>query len=336
MISIKKFLNKDDSQSGDAYERMALLLLQGIGLHAVEGEQMDRNSFQATIGDLQKSLAEDPSPTNILVATGAALKAMQDYNRRTSHFIQAKGMELQSIVGMLTSSMAQISTASQTSIGKLQDLQKQIEHAVMLDDMRSVKVRLSDCLESMRTESERQRTQSVRAVAEMKQVLQKAQSSKPPEASASVDADRITGLPLRAEAELAMEAACNEGAHVYAGLFVIDRIRAISTRFGGDLCNQVQMFFLQHLSGGLSPQDQFFRWGPASFLALLRREEPGDQVRKELARFLSGRIEQTFEIADRAVTLPIACTWVVVPLFESSYDQILRKLDAFTAASSGG
>ncbi len=330
MISIKKFLTSDNHESIDAYERMSHLLLQAIGLHAVEGDRADYEGLRRAIVDLEKSLAEDRSPSNILVTTGAAIKAMQDYNRRTSHIIRARSVELQSIVGMLTVTMSQISTASQTSIVRLQDLQRQIEHAVMLDDVRSVKLKLSECLESISTESERHRSESINLIAGLKQGLQSAQAPKLADGSAVVDPG--TGLALRAEAEAAMLAAGGQQAHAYAALFTLSRLQSITTRFGSKLGDQVMIFFLQRLSQALSPQDQFFRWSPDSFLVVLHRKESGDQLRRDLARFLSNRLEQTFEFADRSVTLPIAATWVIVPLFESSHAEILRKLDAFSAA----
>ena len=54
----------------------------------------------------------------LLVATGAAVKALEEYNH-VSQLGCAGTMELQSIVGMLTESMAQIASASETSITRL-------------------------------------------------------------------------------------------------------------------------------------------------------------------------------------------------------------------------
>jgi GGDEF domain-containing protein len=333
MISIKKFLTSNDRDSKDANGRMAHLLLQAIGMHAVEGEQADYNAFRATIADLEASLAQEPSESNLLVTTGAAIKALRDYNRRTSLFIRAKSGELQIIVGMLTDAMAQITTASQTSIVRLQDLHKEIVQAVMVEDMRTVKLRLSDCLESMRVEIDRQRQETVEAVEGLKQGLKKAQEPLPTEASARPDP--LTGLPLRLEAEAAMRVACDPQSHTFAALFVLDRIQAIKSRFGSALGDEVLLLFQKHLLKGLSAEDELFRWGPDSFLALLLRSESGEQVRRELGRFLSGRLEETFEVGARSVTLPIASTWTVVPLFESNYNQNLRKLEAFRGTAPG-
>jgi GGDEF domain-containing protein len=132
----------------------------------------------------------------------------------------------------------------------------------------------------------------------------------------------------------ALRLECEQQSHVYAGLFVLDRIQAINTRFGS-AGNEVLILFQKHLLRGLLAGDELFRWGPDSFLALLPRTESGELVRRELRRFLSARLEETFEIGARSVTLPIASTWTVIPLFESGYNQNLRKLDAFRAAIPG-
>jgi len=333
MISIKKYLTKADSETISAFERMAQLLLQAIGLHAVEGERNDYDRFRTTMTDVQTSFAEDPSPSNVLVSTGSAIKALQEYNRRTSHYIRAQGVELQGIVGMLTQAMLQITAGSQTSISRLQELQKMIEGAVMVEDMRTLKSSLSQCLESIKVETARQREESALAVAEIDQGLRRARA--PKTSPHTGDTDSLTGLPLRAHGEKAIRAACGEQVQAYAGMFLIDRIQVISSRFGVPLGDKLVLFFLQHLSQGLSSEDQLFRWGRGAFLAVMERTESHEQVRRELARLLSRRLEQTFEMGDRSVVIPVASTWIVVPLLKSDPVEISRKLDAFIAASPG-
>jgi GGDEF domain-containing protein len=328
MISIRKLMAKDNRESAEAYERMAQLLLQAIGLHAVEGDRVDYDWFSSTIAGLQTGLSQDPSPANVLATTGTAVKTLEEYNRRTSHFIKATSAELQIIVGMLTEAMSQISTGSQTSVHRLQELQKQIEHASQVEDVRTLKLGLSDCLHSIRGECDRQRDEALEVVANLKRGIQKAQETKVPEAGAV--SDPLTGLLLRPGAEDAMQAACDRGAHAYAGLFVMDRLQAVTSRFGNDLGDQVLLFFVQHLSTALTGNDTLFRWSPTSFLALIERRESPDNVRREMAKLLTQRLEQTFEIGDRSVVLPVSSTWVVVPLFEQGYTEIVRKLDAFS------
>lgn len=330
MISIKKFLSSDDRETAEAFERMARLLLQAIGLHAVEGDRVDLDSFQAAVTSVQTSLDQDPSPKNVLAATGSAVGALQNYNKRTSLFIRAKSVELQAIVGMLTQAMTQISNGSQNSISRLQELQKEIEHASMLGDVRALKTRLSDCLQSIRTEVTRQREESARSVADLGARMREAREAKP--FQALENCDPATGLPRRADAEAAIAAACEDGSHSYAGLFVVERIQAIRTRFGPAMADQVLVAFLQRLSQVMGPTDQVFRWDDSSFLALLDRSASADQVRKELGKILSQRMEHIVDIESRSVVLPVASTWLVTPLGETGYPEILRTLQTFGAS----
>ncbi len=330
MISIKKFLSDDTREITDAYRRMSLMLLQAIVLHAVEGEPADYERFRFAIGELDKGLAADPSPANILVTTGAAVNAMQSYNRHTSHLLGARSSELQSIVGMLTEAMSNISAASRTSVTRLQDLQRQIEQTVILNDVRSLKLRLSECLESIRSETERQRVESAKVVSDLKEGLREVHA--PAAAEVATRSDPLTGLPLRAEAEQAIQEACAPGSHAFVALFALRRLQAVTTRYGSDLADRLRLFFLQRVSLGLAPQDQFFRWSTDSFLALMHRKESSELLRRELSRLLSVRMEQTFEIASGTVTLPISPTWTIVPLFDSSPAEVMHKLEVFARA----
>src|SRR5204862_3348618 len=106
-ISIKKFIN-GSPEVDDSYERVAHLLLQAIGLHAVQGSPTEYERFRATFDGLQAKLSETPAP-DPLVVTAEAIKSLQEYNQRASKFIRAQGVELQSMVGMLTQAMTQIS-----------------------------------------------------------------------------------------------------------------------------------------------------------------------------------------------------------------------------------
>ena len=330
-MSIRRFLSTEEAQSDEAFERMAHLLLEAIRLHAVEGDEVDRNSFQCAIGDLQASLTNDPSPANALVTAGAVVKALEDYNRRSSVFIHAKCSELQSMVGMLTQTMSHVSAASETSISRLQELQQKIESVAMIEDMRTLRARLAECLESIRGESERQRGESAGLVAELQTGLNETQ--KPGQEQAAAALDPVTGLPLRAEAEVAMQTAASGGLHMYAALFFVERIDVINSRFGRECSDGVIAHFFRRLSEGLSADDKLFRWSEVSFVALLERKEAGEQVRREIARLLSRRLEQTFEMVGRSVVLPITSTWTIVPLFESGYAQNLSKLDAFNGSA---
>jgi len=331
MISIKKWLATDDREAAAAFERMARLLLQAIALHAVAGERNDSADFHSAIAGVQTSLEHDSSAQNILVAAGTAIEALQIYNRRTSLCLQGKTNELQSMLAMLTQAMSQIVALSEGSVARLHDLQERIEHAVQIEDVRLLKERLSDCLESIRVEVARQRDEAGQLVSGLKQALQETQErhSRDTPSGDSGPGDPLTGLPVKADAKLAIAAACGPGSHVYAGMFVVDRIQSIQTRYGSRTADQALLCFLQYLSQALAPADKFFRWDDLSFLVLIERREPADLVRGELSKAIARRSEHTFHVNGRAVVLQLSSTWTVLPLCEHTSAEIVRKLEAF-------
>jgi GGDEF domain-containing protein len=241
--------------------------------------------------------------------------------------MEGKSEELQNIAIVLTQTMSRISVASQTSVRRLRDLCGQLERATRLEDIRGLKTQLAECLESIRSKSESQREESARALAELRNGLNKAQE--PIRVESSAESAPLGAVGLRGEAEMAVEAASHAGSHTYAALCVVDRIEATTARFGQAVAEQVMTFFLQHLSKDLSPDDKRYRWGPKSFLILANRRKSADQMRKEMAGILAQRLDQTFEIGSRTVSLPITSTWFIIPLFESTCAQVLQKLDAF-------
>lgn len=241
--------------------------------------------------------------------------------------IGAKCPELQSVAGMLADFLSQATAASEASMVRIEELYERIESAAMIDDLRALKSRVSECLESTRGEYARQRRESTRMMARLRNGL--TISQRPTEEEPLTALDPVTGLPLRAQAEAAMETACRDGSRTYAGLFLLERMETIKTRFGLAIGEDVMAQFILRLSEGLGSSDKLFRWSPTSLLTLMERKEASEQVRREIVRFFSRRLEHTFDIGDRSVVLPITSTWIVVPLFESAYAQVLRKLDSF-------
>ena len=57
MISIKKFINSS-SEVLASYERMTNLLLQAIGMHAVQGSPTEYEKFRTKIDELQTKLSD--------------------------------------------------------------------------------------------------------------------------------------------------------------------------------------------------------------------------------------------------------------------------------------
>jgi GGDEF domain-containing protein len=314
-ISLKRYLAGGDYELAESLRRMAGLLLETVRLHAVVGDPSDYEKFQKDIARLEADLEKDFSASQILVVAGAVAKTLEDYNQRTSRYVRTQNAELQAMLAMLTETVAAISAASDRTVTRLQNIEKQLERASMLEDIRGLKAKLSECLLMVRDEARRQREETARTIAELRSEIQRAQQRQAP-----ISLAKPTAAPPermgRAEAEQALARALEERAHAYAAVFVVDRVELVSGRFGANAGEQLVQFFQHHLAQGLLSSDQVFRWGPASLLVLMERRGSLEEAREEAQRVASVRLEKTIQIGTRTALLPVTGRCAVIPVFQ--------------------
>src|SRR5262249_17600623 len=73
--------------------------------------------------------------------------------------------------------------------------------------------------------------------------------------------DAVTGLPLAAEVEAAIQRAAAGEAHAYAAVFYVHRMSLTNAKFGAAIGDQVLLFCSQHIATRLvRVNDLLFRW----------------------------------------------------------------------------
>jgi len=329
-ISLKRYLSGADYELAESARRMARLLLEAVRLHTVVGDPSEHEKFQKDIARLEAELEKDFVPSQVLVVAGAAAKTLEDYNQRTTRYVRMQSAELQGMLAMLTETVAAISAASERTVTRLHNIEKQLERASMLEDIRSLKARLAECLVSVREEARRQREEMARTVTELRTEIKRAQQRQIP-SSAPKPAAAPGGLG-RAEAEEALARALEERAHVYAAVFVVERVELVSGRFGAQVGEQLLQFFRHHLAEGLLSSDRVYRWGPSSLLVLMERSCSLDEVREEAHRVASVRLEKTIQIGTRTALLPVASRYAVIPVFQyPSLRLVIEEIEAAVA-----
>src|SRR5258708_35619105 len=151
MISLKSYLSRD-SEAETSYRRIIGLFLQGISLHAVEGDPADHLRFREDIDKCLAVLSPETPVSELLVVVGGALRAMEDYNQRTSKFVRRQNTVLQKMVSMLTETIITIGSGSELSVSRLQSIEKSIEGTQAVEDIQILKLRLTQGLETVRAE----------------------------------------------------------------------------------------------------------------------------------------------------------------------------------------
>jgi GGDEF domain-containing protein len=333
MISLRKFWTAAEQEPDPAgVARVVGLLIQGIALHAVEGDPLEYQIFRHEIQQQIEAVEANPPPAELLVSVGAVLQALEGYNARTTRHLRMQGTELYHMITMLTRAVETLGAGSEKSVGQLREIEGKIEKTSVIEDVRMLKLRLGECLDGIRVEAERQKADSSRAVASLREEIRDSQE-RISAAGAGPVLDPTTGVPARVAAAAALAEWVLNPKPPYVALFVVDRIQLLNSRFGYEVGDRVLKTYLEELRIHLPPGDQIFRWSGPAFLALLNRPDTIDKVRDQLRFALQGKIERNFELSKRTVLLSITATWAIFPV-APPLEELIGRLDTFLAAQS--
>ncbi len=328
-VSLKKYLDSAGRANPDMV-RVASLFLQGIQLHACQTDELEYGRFRDDLDRMLKSVGAAATSGDVILATGAAIQAMSDYNQQIARALRGQTVELQSIVKMLGDSLQTVMGGGERQVGRLQAIELQIQRTSQLDDLRVLKSRLEDCLGDLRETIATEREHTAKVQETIHAGIEKGNAAL---ASPSTALDPSTGLPGRAAAEAALEAAWAERRKCFAAVFTVNRVETINDRFGHAAGDRILMLFSQHLSQNLSAADTVYRWRGPAFLVLLDRNVAADAVRAEVARIGSTRLEENVQVGSRMVFLPVSANSSVLPLHEChSFEEVLQKLVALESA----
>jgi GGDEF domain-containing protein len=330
VISIKKLLaaNGDDERD---LSRVVWLILEAVACHAIECDAGEREQFQIGLRQIAKKISESSRNTSIFVLAGEAIKSIEMYNRGVDRTLHSKVKELQSILSLFTRSMLHISKGSTASATNLRQIERQIENAGQIEDLRALKTQLELSLKSICDEAVQQEERRTSINDHIRETMSRPESAALLTEAVS-EVDLITGMPSFLMITPALEAAISSGRGAYAALLCVDRIEIINSRFGFASGDQVLITFGQHLARRFSGADALFRWRGPGFLALIARTGTEASVRNEVARVASVRLEQEFELSGRSVLLPISSSWMLTGLENSTAEAVFKKLEVFSAA----
>ena len=322
MLSLKK--EDDIGETARTYLRMFQLLLQSIGLHAVEAEPDEYELFRSRIDRLQAKVTGKAPLAEALSAVGDAAQAMHEHGVRASEFIRAQHLELQMLLRLLTRTMADLGPAA-ALMAELRNINRRINKASTLEEIRDLKSAIAASLVSQKAEI-RQDRENARPYAGAGSLMENRRTNVP-------DAMQLplfpAVFPVRGDGEFAIRNAPQDGRHLFVAVFMVDRLDYIASHFGRAVGDRIVTSFGQKLTSELTSQDRLFRWSDSSFIALIEGCETKDDVHRQIERVLAQRLTGTFTIDERPVVLPISASWTVVPIAEAGPDAVIGRLDSF-------
>ena len=329
MISIGKFLSLK-SEADQTLVSIVRLLAEGIGRQAGAGESEECARFRQTNEEFSGALTEGTPHAELLVRVGSVLKGFDEYNHQVAKQQRLQTVELRNMVQMLAATVKTVTSASDSQLSVLGDIEQRIAKVSGLDDVRLIKARLQECLYDIRKEAELQQKRSADTIEDLNQRLDDSRLR-----AARVENERpndeITGLPARPEAEAALSECARTGERTYAAVMVLDRLQAVNAQFGREAGDQILTAFTRMVQKQLGAQDRLFRWGGPTLLALLPRPAALETVRIEVGRVMATKLEHTVQTPSRSLLLVVSARWTLCPVM-AAVRLTCQKIDTFAAS----
>jgi len=345
IVSIKRFLRPGPPKP-ESYIRFLQLLLNGISTHAAEGNEIELARFRQEVATIAGQLTVESTTEEIETALGFVMRAVTGYNRMAVRITQAHVNELQAMLAMMSRTIAYLSDSSKTGITQLQAVEKKLQTASTIGDVRVLRGKLNDCLVLVRNESNRLRDESHAHIAELQSSLERTANhvrssgiappeDHPPPPKAPRPAtpleDPLTGLPGRDSAEALIAKGIAESKQFAVALCLIDRYTHIEARYGVETGEEALLLVAQHLGAQLQ-RGTLFRWSGPAFAVIAETDQPLHVVEQQMIRLVSKRFEKTIQKDGRTVLVPVTCCCMAQKVSDvDSLEAVAESLDDFVA-----
>ncbi len=326
-----------------AWRDLAKLILKSAGEHIIAFEPLEAEDFRERIREAAEALSGSPTSSQVLITAGAVSQAISSHNQ----LIQKKLDQLKGTLRRIIDPLAGHIAALQTDAGAAEPLERFREvmqehlqenaYEKLGEKLPELLAPLSEAAKTARAEVQ----QLQEKLRDQITVLEQNQDSEGTARSAkssgmTATTDPCTGLPIRAEAESAIEQALESGKQMYLAVFYLHRMGLTNARFGESIGDQVILFCSQQIATTITEsQDQLFRWSGPSFVALLERNDSLLTVSGEVQRALSTPLSRFFETATRSVYLPIKLTGEVYPMENATFAEIENHIQSYLFKASG-
>jgi GGDEF domain-containing protein len=326
MISIKRFLEQRRDPSGGERDTLAALtqmgrvLLDGMARNVVRGRETDCHALRRTFREIAQRMEEPQSSLGLLGISSDAVEALETYCQQTTEYFREGKDQMRSMVAMLTETVADLSGQTDASISRLQAIEKAIELASEITDIRALRTNLENCLLALREAAAQQRAKSAATTQRLRDQIDVVQ--------ARTSDEDIDLAPLSPDDS--MESVPSS----YVAAFKLQRAEHIAKRFGEQVRRQMLATIGAELKNVLGPQDRLLRWKGTSFVMFISSTAAAGEIKARLYGAVAATGQQYVELGRKSALLAVGVDWIIFPQSDHpSLEAALSEVDAFLAGA---
>ena len=306
-------------------------MLTGVTRYTFGGNDEELSTFREGMLALASNIHEQATSAQLETTVTHALNLLRDYNERNLRFNIAHTTELKAVMRTMTETITYLSESRTRSVHQLQFMERELEQASQIDDLRLLRSRLITCLDVVREETVRLQSESQARSDEVRQQIDRASKAYEPPARFGA-MDIVTGLPARRSAERALAEASSDGAEHAVAVFVVKRLSAINAKYGRGVGDEVMLRVANHFAQHLSSATFLYRWSGPALVALIAVPGAKEDVRRSWAKAAAAKQEVNLEVKQRHVFVVVETSMSFHLSTESaSPEELFQKLDQFVA-----
>jgi GGDEF domain-containing protein len=312
-----------------ALRRMILLALESVETFTIPGDAIDYRQFRADIRHLSERFNRERDPEDTLILAGQFCSSMKDYFDRTSRFLSLQNTEYQKMVSLFTDTISSLNNSGQRTVEHLREIEQDIERATLIEDVRSLRVRLGECLSNIREEIDHQENITAELGSQLAQEQQRSAEivvdSRPIVQTAN---DPVTGFPTEKGAESALASAIEDERDYFVVPIIAKGAEKIYAQLGSEVGDSCLYKFAEKLRVLTDRGDHVFRWRGVAFLAILKRPATTTEVRREVYNVINVQRDESIQIGGRTIWLPVSAAWDVIAV-KPPLSSLLSRIDQF-------
>lgn len=306
----------------------------GVADHSLEEDPAERERFLACANAEIERLKQAKEPADSKAAVEAFLELIAQHNRAVQQEHRSHTTELSQSLRMMADTIAFVGRSSQVAVHQLSVIEHDIEEATATEDAAKLRVKLGGCLQAIREQGERLRTQSEDHLQQLKAFVASTAAGKEL-ALLDEPLDAVTGLPGRGFAENLIQEKLSQRLDSIVAVVRIDRLQAFMNRYGQAAVDRVMERAAQLLALRAPEGSILCRWSANSFIAFTEITTDFAGVSRQWNMLGSLKFEENIEEGGRAAFVVLTTSMLLEHLrATASRRNLIQNLDRFVGVQT--
>lgn len=301
LISILRSMNARERLDTDQLVRKSidcyLSAIQMFEKHASEASPDEWQAHRERVGAIHRQVFSDQSVAGLEHSRTALEQEVEGYAAKVALHHQDSKLEVKQIMNLLSEATGTLTERNEKYSGEFRGFAVEIEQTVQCDDLRKIRVQLSQQVEKLKTCADTFRKDSATTLLPLQQELRSFEERlKNAERMASTDS--LTEVFNRREGERRVQEAILAERVFCLLVLDLNRFKWINDRYGHNFGDHVLKIVAAKIQELVRPCDSVCRWGGDEFLvimecglkdAMTRSRQIGEHIRGRYTIEVSGR-----------------------------------------------